>query len=295
MYWLEKTTYERGLKLGENDKYIVVGDSRSVHNINPAFVKGLKNRSSGGNPWCVWFARMKDFMRANQDGVKRVFIVEVYPRLLAVERRRELRDCDYDKAIFWVFHPELHERVPFKNVYLKFFQNEFPSHALLAARNFTMGKPFPGFYNGGFKAPAQDGGYSHSELLAQSDEQEAFLEGFRLSVEEAEYLEEIVNTVRQSGWDIVFVTYPTFPDPRAKERKIAFRNDMQSLCERLHVNYINLSEYGQDESLWLDIVHERRSGVEVLWRAFAENFNGVIPGLCENQTKTDADAIEPGE
>lgn len=273
MFHKEKTAYYRGLQLKPTDKYVVVGDSRSKQNINPELTKGLTNRSLGGSPWCVWKARMKDFMHLNDDGVKRIFIVEIYPRLLFHVRQRVPRECDYDKAFFWVVHPEMQEDVHFANVTWRFFQNMFPGRFLLAIRNMALGRDYPGLMNGGFGAPCQNGGYSERELSRLSDEQEELIQGYRFSAEDAYELELAVNLVRERGWDIVFVTFPTFPDVRARRRNDMFRNDLSRFCEKLKVRYFDLSSYGQDPAEWLDIAHERLSGSKVLWAEFSKRFN----------------------
>ena len=276
MFHLEKTAYYRGLRLKPTDKYVVVGDSRSMQNINPELTRGLSNRALGGSPWCVWFARMKDFMRLNDDGTKRIFVVEVYPRVLADARLHTLRKCDYAKALLWILHNDLHEKIKFNNLHLKWFQNEFPARAVLALRSLLSRSPYPGFLDGGFGRPGQRGGYSLDELRRQSEEQEALLAGFRLSDEERDELRLMVGAVRGFGWDIVFTTFPSFPDHRARERDARFKVDMQELCEEMNVKYINLSFLGQDEQLWLDCIHERLSGSEDVWRAFAKEFNAWI-------------------
>ena len=276
MFYLEKSAYYKGLQLKPTDKYVVVGDSRSKQNINPELTKGLTNRSLGGSPWCVWFARMKDLMRLNDDGTKRVFVVEIYPRVLADARLHALRKCDYEKALLWILHNDLHEKIRFKNLYLKWFQNEFPARAVLALRSLLSGNPYPGFLDGGFGKPGQAGGYSPDELHRQSDEQEVLLADFALSDEEREELRAMAGEIREFGWDIVFVTFPTFPDPRARERDARFKTDMQEFCGEINVKYINLSFLGQDERLWLDCIHERLSGSEDVWRAFAREFNALI-------------------
>lgn len=265
MYFVEKKAYLDCLKLGPNDRLVAMGDSRSVQNLNPEYVSGLKNLSLLGAQIAVWETRMRDLVEVNKgDGVKRSFVLEISPLQFEVSRARHVKDYERDRAVLWLMHPELEKDARFDSLLRHFMRSEFPASFLAWVVSVVRRHPFVSILKGGFSAPEEKSGLTVQELRTGIRKTDERLADFCLSQGDERWLERLQSVALAKDWDLVLVTFPICGQQSSAMMR-RFVEDVSSWCRKHNIRYIDFSALCSDESLWLDSVHLNRTGAQEIW------------------------------
>lgn len=269
MYHVEAIWYYDGLNLAPEDTLIGIGDSRSVQNLNPAMIPGLKNMSLTGSQVAVWEKRLRDIVAANRsDGVSRAFIVEAIPGG-ANQGSPRVQDWERDRAFLWLTDERLRESVEFDNLLFEFFRTEFPSRFFVWAKTAIRGSKFRSGFCGGFAAPAAQGGYTRKEREQQHAKWVSELGDEWSCKSGLQKFEQMLPTIQSVGGRMIVVTFPIYGVDSTNEHFAAFQREVSDWCRQRDIPYLDFSGLRLGDEYWLDAVHLNRRGAEIIWRECA--------------------------
>lgn len=270
MYHVEKIWYYGGLNLAPGDTLIGIGDSRSVQNLNPAMISGLKNMSLTGSQVAVWEKRLRDIVEANRiDGVSRSFIVEAIPEM-QVEGKPHVRDWERDRAFLWLLDERLRKSVEFDNLLLEFFRTEFPSRFCVWLNTVIRGSKLRSGFCGGFSAPAARGGYTRKEREQEHSKWILGLGDKWSCKNRLQKFEQMLPTIQSVGGRMIVVTFPIYGVDSTNEHFAAFQREVSDWCRQRDIPYLDFSGLRLGDEYWLDAVHLNRRGAEIIWRECAK-------------------------
>ena len=265
MYSAEKKAYLSGLSLAADDKFVVIGDSRSAQNLDPAIIPHLKNKSLSGSQIEEWKVILKDLIEINKaDGIKRKVIVEAGHLSMARARQKAIANHEHRFAVLWFIHPELRQRIHFDSLIQRYVRSEFPAPFMAWLVAVVKKRAYTGNVACGFERPSETTGFSSARLAILAQERRKTDEGFKLKKEDLAHLEEIKSICDDAGWELVVVTFPVLGWSGNDKMIVDFTKRCAEWCGGKKIEYIDMTAMCEDKDLWVDSVHLKMPGAKMV-------------------------------